>query len=116
MELAGGVISAIAGGLVAAFASWAAGRGAAIERFFTEATGATYAREKADDGTGRPDMAEHLAGVVLPMAEALGSRIARLDQAANSWAGALSDGDAPGARREQANFRSKARLAALWPF
>jgi hypothetical protein len=114
--------AAIVGGLVgagvAAFATWLFRRVTAIESFFTEAVGATWALAKAEAKPGEKSEAanaEQLAGVVLPLADALGLRVRSLSKIAREWADALNRKDLPRASAAQDTFRRKSRLAGFWP-
>jgi hypothetical protein len=107
------IVGGIVGALVAAFATWLFRRATAIENFYLEASGATRALEKAEDGTGDIGMAEHLAGVVSPLADALALRVRRLEQPARTWADALTAKDLDEAQAAQTAFARKARFAGF---
>ena len=107
------IIGAVLGALVAAFATWLFRRATAIETFYLEASGATRALEKVVDGTGDIGMAEHLAGVVSPLGDALGLRVRRLERPARTWADALTAKNLDKARAAQTAFARKARFAGF---
>ena len=103
----------MAGAFVAAFAAWLTRRSAAIEVFLTKASGATRSREKAVAGEGDPDMATWLAGELPPLADALGTRVARLGESATAWATALDEGQLKQALSHEEAFKKKARFAGF---
>jgi hypothetical protein len=111
------LVGGLVGAVVAAFATWLFRRVTAIEAFFVEAVGATWALAKAEAKPGEISEAdaEQLAGVVLPLADALGLRVRSLSKIAREWADALNEKELPRARAAQDTFRRKSRLAGFWP-
>jgi hypothetical protein len=112
------IIGGLVGAIVATLATWLFRRVTAIESFFTEAVGATWALAKAEAKPGEKSEAadaEQLAGVVLPLADALGLRVRSLSRIAREWADALNEKELPRARAAQDEFKRKSRLAGFWP-
>lgn len=113
MSVGAAIVGGVVGGLVAVSATWLFRRITIIENFFEEAVGATWALAKAKPGEKSWENAEHLAGVVLPLADTLGLRVRSVRNAAREWADALNDMNVKEARQAQEKFRRKARFAGF---